>query len=144
MLTEDQIRGFQNYLSDEEKSDNTIKKYLRDIRFFADWAGGRQEDKQLILEYKRYLCDKYAPSSVNSMLSSMNAFFAFTGRYELRIKTLKIQRRIFAPGSRNLTRHEYSRLLKTAKHQGREQLYLLIQTIGATGIRISEDIYCKG
>lgn len=71
------------------------------------------------------------------MLSSINAFFAFMGWHDLRVKTLKIQRQIFVKVEDELTRSEYKRLLAVARKNGIRQ-YLLIQTICATGIRVSE------
>ena len=72
------------------------------------------------------------------MISSVNAFFAFMGWHDLKIKTLKIQKQIFAKNEKELTKAEYTRLLKTAKARGNRKLFLLIQTICATGIRVSE------
>ena len=56
-------------------------------------------------------------------------------------KYLKIQRRLFRDDSRELTRPEYDRLLAAAREQGRERLALLLETICATGIRVSEVRY---
>ncbi len=95
---------------------------MRDIRFFRDWLQGRNIDKSLVIEYKKELCNRYAVKSVNSMLSSINAFFAFIGWCDLKVKTLKIQRRIFADRSKELSKAEYERLLFAAKDKENEQL----------------------
>lgn len=133
-----QLQKFGIYLYEEEKSENTIKKYLRDVKAFFGWADGKHIDKPLVLEYKKSLCEAYAPRSVNSMLSSLNTFFGFINRHELKVKTLKIQRRLFADREKELTMAEYDRLLTAAKMQNKEQLYYLMQTIASTGLRISE------
>lgn len=137
-ITEKGVKRFELYLYEEEKSDNTIEKYMRDIRFFREWLGGREVDKSVVLEYKKDLCEKYAPKSVNSILSSLNALFIFLDWHELKVKTLKIQRQIFADKGKELTKAEYERLLTAAKSRKNERLYYLMQTIGSTGIRISE------
>ena len=80
-------------------------------------------------------------ASVNSMLSSLNGFFEFTGEYGLKVKSIKIQNRIFAKNERELTKAEYKRLLKAAKARGNVKLNLIMQTICATGIRVSELCY---
>ena len=46
----------------------------------------------------------------------------------------------FADREKDLTKAEYDRLLTAAKAEGNQKLYLLMQTIYATGIRVSEDI----
>ena len=137
-ITDENIMGFEQYLYEDEKSDNTIEKYMRDIRFFRQWLGGREIDKSVVLQYKRELCEKYLPASVNSILSSLNALFVYMNRYDLKIRTLKIQRRIFADKEKELTKAEYEKLLTTAKKQGNDRLYYLMQTLGSTGLRISE------
>lgn len=137
-ITNEIVKRFENYLYEEEKSDNTIEKYMRDIRFFREWLCGKGVDKSVVLAYKKELCEKYAPKSVNSILSSLNALFVFLDWHELKVKILKIQRQIFADKGKELTKAEYERLLTSAKSRKNERLYYLMQTIGSTGIRISE------
>ncbi len=144
-INQEIINRYQTFLIEEEKSKNTIDKYLRDIRSFFEWVGERELCKQMVLAYKeQMLADGYAPRSVNSKLSSLNSLFEFCHLYHLKVKMLKIQRQIFSDCERELTVREYERLLSAAKRKGNEQLELLMQTICATGIRVSEDIYCKG
>ena len=73
-------------------------------------------------------------------MAAANGFFKFAG-WPLRMQFLKIQRRLFREPGRELTRAEYDRLLRTAQTQGRERLALLMETICATGIRVSEVRY---
>ena len=140
-ITDEVIKRFELYLYEEEKSGNTVEKYMSDIRIFREWLQDRNIDKSVVIEYKKELCGKYAVKSVNSMLSSINAFFVFTGWYDLKVKTLKIQRRIFADKSKELSKPEYERLLNAAKDKKNERLYYLMQTIASTGIRVSEIKY---
>lgn len=93
------------------------------------------------MEYKHTLCQRYAPRSVNSVISSLNAFFMFAEWYELKIKTLKIQKQIFADKKRELEKSEYEKLLTAAKDKKNERLYYLMQTIASTGLRVSEIRY---
>ena len=137
-ITREAINNFKLYLYEEEKSDNTIEKYMRDVRRFEMWINGRTVEKSVVLEYKKALCENYAPRSVNSMLSSLNAFFDFIGWSEAKVKTLKIHAQIFADRNKELTKAEYIRLLTAAKKTKNERLYFIMQTIGSTGIRISE------
>ena len=132
------IQEFEVYLYEEERSDNTIQGYLRNLRFFVEWLGGRDIDKTVVLAYKKELCKRYAPASVNAALSALNSFFAFMDWYECRVKTLKIQRQLFTNGERELTKADYEKLLSAAKRKGDKRLYYLMQTLAATGIRISE------
>lgn len=134
------IEKFENHLCAEERSGNTIEKYVRDIRFFGEWLGDRRLTKEAILSYKQELIKNYATASVNSVICSLNGFFAYIGRHDLKMKSLKIQRKIFCQGEKELTKAEYERLLKAAKDKKNERLYLIMQTICGTGIRVSDDI----
>ncbi len=138
-ITEAKINKFKVYLFEEEKSKNTIEKYLRDVVAFAKWVSDKVLSKQTVLEYKDYLLSQeYAPRSINSVLSSLNSFFQYYNLYNLKVKMLKIQHQIFANENRELSKAEYERLLSAAKRKGNEQLYLLMQTICGCGIRVSE------
>ena len=135
------IKSFKDYLINEEKSTATISKYLHDIGEFQMWIGEQELCKTAVLAYKSYLCERYAPASVNAALSSLNSFFNFMEWYDLRVKNLKIQKQIFASTDKELTKAEYDRLLQAAKQKKNERLYLLMQTICSTGIRVSEVRY---
>mgnify|MGYP003451408736 CR=1 FL=1 len=91
-ITNELIMSFKNYLIEEEKSENTVEKYIRDITFFKVWLCGREVTKILALDYKKELCEKYAPTSVNAAISSLNSFFAFMEWHDIRIKARKQDR----------------------------------------------------
>ena len=137
-ITQALINSFKFYLINEEKSPATVEKYIRDIRAFAEWLGERCADKQTVLEYKAYLVREYMPASVNSVLSSLNSFFDYNEWYGCKVKPLKIQKQIFASKDKELSKAEYERLLDVARSGKNERLYLLMQTICSTGIRVSE------
>ena len=137
-ITNELIENFKIDLVEEEKARATIEKYIRDILAFVEWLSGRTVEKQTVLEYKQKLIEKYAPASVNSVLSSLNRFFAFAEWFNCKVKSIKIQKQVFAKQERELTKAEYDRLLAAALHKNNKRLYLLMQTICSTGIRVSE------
>lgn len=132
-----QLQQFQAALYSDEKSPATIQKYLHDVEVFFQYAQEQRVTKELVLSYKGYLLEKYAVSSANTMIVSINCFFAWMGAPELRVKTIKRQREIFR-GDKELTKKEYHRLLDTAQQQKKFRLKLIMETICATGIRVSE------
>lgn len=132
------IQQFEYHLREDEKSAVTIEKYIRDITAFKRFSGEAEIDKKTVLSYKDWLADKYAATSANSMLAALNAFFRFCGWFDLCVRQFKIQRKAFCAPEKELTREEYNRLVRTARKQNNERLALLIQTICATGIRVSE------
>ena len=137
-ITEKQIQKFRKYLVNEEKSDATIEKYIRDVTAFVKWLGGEIPRKERVIQYKERLIAQYKTASVNSILSSLNMFFEYADWHKMKVKTLKKKRKIFADKSKELTKTEYERLLTAAKDRKNEKLYYLIQTIASTGLRVSE------
>lgn len=137
-ITANMIEKFRKYLLNEEKSAVTVEKYIRDVKSFKKWVDGREIVKAEMLLYKEHLIELYAPASVNSILSSLNSFFGFNEWYDLRVKNVKVQRQMFVSADKELNKSEYERLLRAAKNKKNEKLYLIMQTICSTGIRVSE------
>ncbi len=138
-MTSDRLAAFAAHLKEEERSQGTVEKYLRDLRQFMAWLGGRTVTKEGAAGWKEALLAKgYEPSTVNGKLAALNAFLGFLGWQDCQVKALKLQRRLFREAKRELTRAEYQRLTETARSQGKERLFLLMETICATGIRVSE------
>jgi len=139
ILTENRIADFSAYLRSEEKSENTVEKYLRDVQAFAEYLGGAEITKGKVIAYKsRLLAENYAVRSINSMLASLNSLFSFLGWSDCKVKSIKLQRQIYCPEEKELTKAEYMRLVNAAKQKGNERLNLILQTICGTGIRVSE------
>ena len=139
ILTDKQITAFAAYLKSEEKSENTLEKYIRDVKAFAVFVSEAEITNETVIAYKnKLISDDYAVRSINSMLASLNSLFSFLGWTDFKVKSIKLQRQIFCPEEKELTKAEYMRLVNTAKQKGNERLNLLIQTICGTGIRVSE------
>lgn len=164
----DDIAAFEEYLYQNEKSEKTIEKYVRDIRTFYRFLrqDGRQEEtcrdageglnpgeqpdggdelnpgEQLnpgqVVRYKEYLRTCYKVSSANSMITALNSYLVFIGRKDCCLRTFKAQRKIFLEEERELTKAEYMRLIRAAEQSGNIRLSCILQTIGSTGIRIGE------
>lgn len=142
ILTDDQFCLFRQHLKLEERERSTVEKYLRDLRLFAAWLAGRPVTAEAAADWKNCLrTEGYKPETINSKLSALNKFFAFSQWPECRVKYLKIQRKLFRGTEKELTKEEYLRLLETAGDEGKVRLALLIETICATGIRVSEVKY---
>ncbi len=130
---------FEKNLKESEKSMATIRKYLRDAKGFLDYAGeGNAVTKEVVIAYKQELIRTYAVTSANSILAAVNQLLRGAGCADCTVKAFKVQRDAFRAKERELSKEEYIRLLVTAKKMGRVRLCLVMQTVCATGIRISE------
>ena len=130
---------FRNYLLGEERSAATIEKYGRDVLAFLSWLSDREEiSKEVVVGYKQAIIGKYKTTSANSMLVSVNRFLDFIGKKDCQVKLFKIQRNPFRKKDKELTKEEYNRLILAAKAKSSSRLFLMIQAICSTGIRVSE------
>ena len=142
ILTPEQISAYERYLKQENLSPATMEKYMRDLRSFAHWLNRREITKETTTAWKVHLTEQgFSPASINAMLSALNGLLRFLGLGDCRVRFLKLQRRMFRDNSRELTRTDYNRLVITAQERGQNRLALLIETICATGIRVSEVQY---
>ena len=137
-VTYEQLDTFRAMLENEEKSAATLDKYCRDARYFAQWLGDQPLTHQVALQYKNELLTRFAASSVNSMLAALNSFFRAIGRQDCRVRQVRVQYQPYCPEDRELSAQEYAALVRAARQQGRARTALLLQTICATGIRVSE------
>lgn len=137
-ITVQKISAYRQHLVEEEKCDNTISAYLRTVNSLFAFVGTRLLTKEILLSWKKMLCEAYSQGSVNLMLAAANGFFKFCSWNELILKPLKIQQRMFSEEKQELDRTEYEKLLQAARQSGNERLYLILQTICSTGIRVSE------
>ena len=138
-LNETAMECFEKHLREEEKSENTTRKYLRDVRAFMAYLNGAEVTKGSVIAYKNRLINKnYAVRSINSMLASLNTLFSFLGWPDCRVRSIRLQRQLYCPEEKELTKDEYTRLCQTAKCRHNERLNLILQTICGTGIRVSE------
>ena len=129
-ITTEIIEKFRLYLLDEEKSDNTIEKYLRDVTALANFCQSTAITKEVIIAYKEKLIeDNYSIPSINSMLAGINSLFCFMGWHDLRVRNIKFQRQMFYPKERELTRKDYERLCKAALRDKNERLHLILCSI---------------
>ena len=131
------MEDFIRQLKLEEKSPYTIQKYTHDIKDFLAYTGETPVCKELAIDYKQDLIRRgYQTGTVNSMISSVNSFLRFLKLDEIRVRHIRTQQKIYCPEEKELTKAEYIRLLEAARPKPR--LYMIIETICATGIRISE------
>ena len=136
VITAKMIAEFKEHLILEERSVATIQKYIRDVKAFAKYAEGAVT-RETVIAYKKRLQEHYAVRSVNSMLASLNSFFAFLGWHDLRVKALKLQQQVYCPEEKELTKAEYTRLCKAAQ---RRNTYRAYQAAARSALQNASDI----
>ena len=136
-ITEADISAFRLALRSEERSAGTVAQYGRAVLGLAVWLDGRGVSQELLNAWKGELASRYSARTVNAMLAAVNCFCKFAGT-PFRLRFLKVQQAAFRDAARELTRTDYERLLDAAERTGQRRLGLVMETLCATGIRVSE------
>ena len=138
-IGEAELARLARALDREGRASGTVECYLRSARAFARWLKGAPASEGSAAAWREeLLASGYAPASVNAMLAGVNKLFAVLGWETCRARSLRIQRRAFRDESRELSRNEYRRLVSAARSGRRTRTALAMETICATGIRVSE------
>lgn len=145
IITNNSIQLFREQMYAEEKKPGTIECYLHGIRFFAQYIEDKEAiTKNTIIEYKHYLKDlNYKEATANVMLSALNHFLELNGYSSCKVKLFKKQKSSFRPSNKELSKTEFLKALDVARKEKNWRLFLLILTLGSTGIRVSELKYIK-
>lgn len=138
VLTYAAVSNYAIRLQEQEKSTATVQKYVHDLNTAVCYFNGLELTKAGLIEWKKELIEKYATATVNTILAALNNFLKYMGWTDLLVKALRVQKTMFCDENRELTRDEYVRLIHAAENAGNQRISLVVQTICATGIRVSE------
>lgn len=137
-IQESMIEPYHAALLEAEKSTATVEKYLRSVQRFVAACAEQVVDKALVLAYKAKLGETYAPSSANAALAAVNGFLRYWGLTEDCVKPFKVQKKVYCLEEKELRCEEYVRLVNAAKETNNERMAMALESICATGIRVSE------
>lgn len=137
-IQESMIEPYHAALLETEKSTATVEKYLRSVQRFVAACAEQVVDKALVLAYKAKLGETYAPSSANAALAAVNGFLRYWGLTEDCVKPFKVQKKVYCLEEKELRCEEYVRLVNAAKETNNERMAMVLESICATGIRVSE------
>jgi len=136
-LTQENISLFCDDLVQRERSPGTVEQYRRSLTYLSRSLG---EDKRLeretLLDWKQELTAHKAVQTVNCMIAAVNAFLDFVGAAQLKLKSLKCQRKIFS--EEELTQEEFRLLVAQARREGDRQTAVLLTAMSGSGVRVSE------
>lgn len=138
LITYQKIEAFGQWLESCERSMETVKKYRHYLKQFKEFIGDEPVTKEMVLLWKANLREHITPVTINCVIAALNGFFKYCGWDGCESKFLKISKSSFYPERKELTKNEYERLVKAAFANGNERLALVLETICASGIRVSE------
>lgn len=132
----ERLEAYSRYLSDHEKSENTIRKYIHNISLFLEFKGNQPLTRKITAAFKDYLFSQYHASTINSYITAVNLYLKWLGKENLCQKNIKCQRKFFY--SNALDMEDYHKLLACAQAHEDTTYYLIMRCLAGTGIRIGE------
>lgn len=137
MLTERHIELFSDHLLRQERTRSTIAQYRRSLQSLSLFLKpGEVLDKESLLAWKRISAETKSAHTANCMIAAVNAYLDFVGAAHLKLKTLKVQRKVFS--EYELSEQEFRLLVSQARRNGDEQLAVLLTAMSGSGVRVSE------
>jgi len=146
------LTQFTHYLQQQNKSENTIKSYYKDIEAFFKFFGLSPTTltRDQIIEYRQYLQNErnINAKSINRSLSALKAYNEFLVREGLQENLvilsqdyIRIQKQLISPT--NTTKNEAVKFMNKVKDNECDRNYYIVKLLLNTGLRISEALGIK-
>lgn len=129
-----EVEEFRRWLTNEERSPSTIRSYCHSVGLFFREYG--ELTKENVIAFKRKQVELYAPKTATNRVTALNCYCSFAGRYECRVKVVRIQK---AHTIENvITIDQLEQLTQGLYEDGNIRGYWMVQFLAKTGVRISE------
>lgn len=133
------VEGRERYLNalrEQGRAESTLQTYERSLRKLSEYLGDSALEKGSLENWRDWMLEMgYLPNTINMSLSIANGYLDFAGRRDLQlVEHVPVQE----GGRPSLTRGEYLEMLRAARAQGKEKVYLLIKVFATTGICVQE------
>lgn len=138
-ITEELKQKFQESLSAEGKSRETVRKYQRDLAKLEEFLGGDALTQEKLNEYKTWLTEKkqYKIRSANSFLSCANHFCQVMGQ-DFHVSAYKLHQETGELSRGKLSAEEYEKLATTAVQSKDSMIALVMQLLSVSDLRVTE------
>lgn len=134
----DELSVFVDQLRNDEKAKNTVHAYKRNISMFIESIKHDNPiNKEDVISFKEKISSEgYKSSSLNQIVISVNKYLRWLKLEKMVVKKFKTQTK--SSLETVLTNKDFARLQRFAKAMGYEDIYLVLEVLVTTGIRISE------
>lgn len=127
---------FKQYLTNLERSENTIDVYTRTVNMF--FKRYREVNRENMLDFKKQQLEKWKPATAFNRVVAMNQYCLFIGHSEYCVKGIKIHKKYSVENV--ITIGEYNMLLDGLRADNNERGYWMVKYLAKTGARVSEFI----
>lgn len=148
------IEGFQHWLEEHGRVENTISAYTFAVRQFYSFY--EHPDSSSLQLYKCFLLEHYKPQTVNLRIRALNCYMEYRRLPNTPLSMLRMQQKTYVENV--ISQADYEYLKQCLLRDGNRLYYFLIRFMAATGVRVSElvqiqtvdvekgqlDLYSKG
>lgn len=141
-MTKEEIKENLDEWINQQRLDEYAKKTLIDYRhgaeLFINWIKTDPFiiNKNLMLDYKDFLTEKYSLNSRNKYIIEINKFLKYLGFKDCTLKKFKTQRKTSIDDP--IWEQEHKRMLRWAKKLDMEEMYFILEIFAYTGCRVDE------
>lgn len=136
-ITEKDLENFKEYLISKSFSKRTVQKYSDDTRAFGNFLENKKITPKILEDFKQKQLEKYTAVSVKAAIFGINSYLEFKkSPYRIEQVEAVIKKRDISQTA--ITKEEYLSLLKEAKRSGNNRLALIIESICAAGLKLSQ------
>lgn len=133
------MEKFKQFLLAKNLAKNTVSAYVVAIQGYKELFD--EVNMKDLLLWKTYLIENFKAKSVNLKIQAMNKYLEFIGKDKLRLKSIKVQQRMFLENV--ISDADYVFFKKKLKKEPNIEWYFIVRFLCATGARISELIKIK-
>ncbi len=127
------IKGFKEYLYEEELSENTVETYIQGVKRYAEMYD--TISKPNLLSFKKYLLDNFKPKTINNRITAILNYCKYKG-IPMKLKQVKEPKQTYIDNV--ITVQQYEKLTAGLKNDCNFRWYSYITLLSKTGMRISE------
>lgn len=139
-ITEKDLEEYRSYLISKGHTERTVEKYVYDADFFSKFLKDRKITPKILDDFKNKRLKNYTAIGARSVIYNTNKYLSYIDCPH-RIENIKPSEKKRDLSKTAITKEEYLEVLKAIKRSGKDRLYLIAESIGSAGLKLSEVQY---
>ena len=131
------IDSFKDFLASKNLAKSICHDYEWEARKFVNFAKNKKITSELLRKYRAEELRKNSESAVQLSIAGVNKYMEFIG-CPYRMERIDAARKKVRSDEEPPSVEEYLQILNAIKRTEDERLYLIVQSIGSAGLKLSE------
>lgn len=139
-ITEKDLEAYKNYLFSKGHTKSTIEKYVYDAGVFGKFIKNKKITPKVLDSFKNKRLKNYTVIGARSVIFNVNTYLNYI-ECPYKIEQIEPTNQKRDVSKTAITKEEYLEILKAIKRSGNDRLYLIVESICAAGLKLSEIQY---